>query len=73
MPKVVKGENCYTPGELAKQTGTSRWTIIRFLADDNRRNGVRIIRDTENGRYYVPEQSVSKLTERFSARFVENT
>lgn len=68
MPKTIEGKTYFTASEAAQQAGVSRWTIKRWLADKDKRNGhIKIFKDKMNGRIYVDQESLRSLVNRLEA------
>jgi hypothetical protein len=62
MSRIIGGRNYLTPPEAAKEVGISRWTLNRWLAENEKRSGkVKILKDKVSGRRYIAEDSLRAL------------
>ena len=69
MPKHIGHDIFYSVPEAAKRIGVSRMTMLRWVTRGIKLDGIKVIvlRDPISNRYYIAEESVRKLAERFEA------
>ena len=67
MPKRIGEDVYYSVPEAAKRVGVSRMTMFRWVTRGVPLNGFKIkaLRDPISQHYYVAEESVKMLAERF--------
>lgn len=67
MPKCIKNKIYYSVPEAAKELGVTRTTMLRWVTRGVPNNGItlEVLRDSVSRHYYIAEESVASLRDRF--------